>query len=103
MYMLTKLLRKTLVLGFAGLGAYKAWEIARGGLNPAREKAARVRDRLAPAMRQAETDVMGASHDAAETVLDASRIAVAEVAEAVADAALGGWQVTGATPTSQVV
>ena len=88
--MLTKALRKTMLLGFAALGVYKAWEIANDNLGIAREKATRMKSRLEPAVRQAETDVKDASHDAAESVIDASRIAVASVAEAVSDAALGG-------------
>jgi hypothetical protein len=88
--MLTKALRKTILMGFAALGVYKAWEIANENLGLAQDKAARMRRRLEPTVRQTETDVKDASHEAAETVLDASRIAVASVAEAVADAALGG-------------
>jgi hypothetical protein len=77
--MLTKVLRKTMLMGFAALGVYKAWEIAHDNLGIAREKAGKVKSRLQPAVRQAETDVK-----------DASRIAVASVAEAVSDAAMGG-------------
>ena len=73
MRLVTKLLPKTIVLGLAGLGVYKAWEMVSSNLNPAREQATRGRSRVVGAVRQAETDVKDASHDAAETVLDASR------------------------------
>ena len=96
--MLTKALRKTMLLGFAALGVYKAWEIANDNFGIAREKATRMKSRLEPAVRQAETDVKDASHDAAESVIDASRIAVASVAEAVSDAALGGSSNDGRAP-----
>jgi hypothetical protein len=96
--MLTKALRKTIVMGLAALGVYKAWELANENFGIAHEKATRMRSRLEPAVRQAEADVKDASHDAAETVLDASRIAVASVAEAVADAALTGASTDAATP-----
>jgi hypothetical protein len=89
MRLLAKVLRKAIVLGFAGFGAYKAWELLSTNSTRARDGALRLKDRLGTAVRQAESDVKGASHEAAETVIDASRIAVAEVAEAVADAALG--------------
>ena len=84
-----KMSRKAVVLGFAGLGLYKAWELFSANSTRAREQLLRAKSTLGSAVRQAEGDVKGASRDAAGTVLDASRIAVAEVAEAVADAALG--------------
>jgi hypothetical protein len=102
--MLMRVMRKTIVLGFAGLGIYKAWEIANANLGIAHKQASRVKTRLEPAIRQAEADVKNASHEAAETVLDASRIAVASVAEAVGDVALGGAgteATTAAEPSSQ--
>lgn len=83
MRVLTRLLRKTIVLGLAGLGAYKAWEIASAYMQPAKEKAQGVKD---------------ASRDAADSMVETSRLAVAEVAESVADAALGGS--TPAAPSS---
>jgi hypothetical protein len=90
MRLLTKVSRKLVVFGFAGLGVYKAWELLSANSSGAREQALRVKSRVGGAVRQAESDVKDASQDAAESVLDASRVAVAEVAEAVADAALGG-------------
>jgi hypothetical protein len=85
-------------LGSRGLGIYKAWEIANTNLGIAREQASRVKKRLEPAIRQAEADVKNASHEAAETVLDTSRIAVASVAEAVGDVALSGAGTDATTP-----
>ena len=100
MRLLTRLLRKTIVLGLAGLGAYKAWEIASANWNPARDRAVRAKNRLGAVVRQAETEVKDAARDAADSVLDSSRIAVAEVADAVAEVALGESEPTTA-PTSQ--
>jgi hypothetical protein len=100
MRLLTRMLRKTIVLGLAGLGAYKAWELVSANFDGARKRAARVTGRLESVVRQAETEMKDASHDAATTLLDASRIAVAEVAETVADVALGESAPTETQPTS---
>jgi len=72
------MLRKTIILGLAGLGLYKAYELASANMQTARDKAERVKERVRPAVHDAESDVM-----------DASRNAVANVADAVADAARG--------------
>jgi len=85
MRFITRMLRKTIILGLAGLGAYKAWELASANLQPARDKANEVKDRLRPAVQDAESQVV-----------DASKNAVADVADAVADAARGE-----STPTAQ--
>ena len=76
MRVLTRMLRKTIVLGLAGLGLYKAYELASANMQTARDKADRVKQRVRPAVQDAETEV-----------IDASRNAVANVADAVADAA----------------
>jgi hypothetical protein len=78
MRVLTKMLRKTIILGLAGLGAYKAWELVSANLQPAREQADRIKEQLRPAV-----------HDATTEIADASRNAVAGVADAAADAARG--------------
>jgi hypothetical protein len=89
MRFLARVSRKAIVLSLAGLGLYKAWEMALSKSNRLCEQAAGASNRVRSAVRQAEADVAAASHQAAGTVIDASRIAVAEVAEVVADTALG--------------
>ena len=101
MRLLTKLFRKTIVLGLAVLGVYKAWELVSANWNPAHDRAVRAKNRVGAVVRQAETEVKDASRDAADSVLDASRIAVAEVAEAVAEVALGESETTTAEPSSR--
>lgn len=75
--MLMRTLRTSIVLGLAGLGAYKLWELVSDRMGSVRHEAARVKDQLEPVVRQAEADVV-----------DASRLAVASVAEAVSEVAL---------------
>jgi hypothetical protein len=98
--LLFKLLRKMVILGLAGFGAYKAWELVSARAVPVRDHAARVGNRLVSVVQQAESDVKDASHDAVGSVVDASRIAVAEVADAVADSALGGSSETASASNS---
>jgi hypothetical protein len=93
MRLLAKACRKAIVLG-----AYKAWELLSANSSRVRDQVHSTKSRLGTAVRRAEGDVKDASHDADESVIDASRIAVAEVAEAVADAALGG---SSANPVSE--
>ncbi len=84
-----RLLRKTIVVGFAGLGLYKAWELLSPMLSSAKDKTLSVRDQVEPAVRQAADTVQGASHDAAGSLVDASRQAAGTVTDAVVDATKG--------------
>ena len=65
-----RILRKAIVLGFAGLGAYKAWELANENLETIRERANRARNRLQPALSEAEGDVKAAVDTMTEAVTD---------------------------------
>ena len=89
MRVLMRTLRKSMVLGLAGLGAYKAWELASDRIGGIRDHAARVKGQLAPVVRDAEGDVV-----------EASRLAVASVAEAVGELALDVPDASG-RPSSQ--
>ncbi len=81
-----RILRKAIVLGFAGLGVYKAWELANDNLETVRDKAQRAKSRIEPALIDAETNMKAAAHDAAATVREASLEAVESVATAAGDA-----------------
>jgi hypothetical protein len=63
-------LRKTIVLGFAGLGVYKAWELANENLDIVRERAGRARKRLEPALAEAEDNVKAAVDTVTDAVSD---------------------------------
>jgi hypothetical protein len=65
-----RILRKAIVLGFAGLGVYKAWELANENLERVRERATRARNRLQPALAEAEGDVKAAVDTMSEAVSD---------------------------------
>jgi hypothetical protein len=62
-----RVLRKAIVLGFAGLGVYKAWELANENADVLRARANRARNRLEPALAEAEGNVKAA----VDTVTDA--------------------------------
>ena len=62
-----RILRKAIVLGFAVLGVYKAWELTNENLDALRERAGRARTRLEPALAEAEGNVKAA----VDTVTDA--------------------------------
>jgi hypothetical protein len=81
-----RLLRKTIVLGLAGLGLYKAWEVLGPVLGLAKDTGAQVRDRVEPALREATDTVRSATRDAADTVAGASRDAAGTVVDAVESA-----------------
>ena len=101
-----RLLRKTIVLGLAGLGLYKAWEMLGPVLGLAKDTGAQVRDQVEPTLREATDTVRSATHDAADTVADASHDAAGTVADAVDTAtpdlgAAGGTNSgPGSTPAS---
>ena len=65
-----RILRKAIVLGFAGLGAYKAWELVNDNLEVVRERANRARNRMKPALAEAEGDVKAAVDTMTEAVSD---------------------------------
>jgi hypothetical protein len=68
-----RFLVKLVVLGFAGFGAYKAWEIVSPKMSEARERAAGARDKIEPAFRQAADTLQHATKEAADTITEASR------------------------------
>jgi hypothetical protein len=82
-----RLLRKAIIIGFAALGAYKAWELLSPKVGKARAKTADARDRVEPALRDAADTVRTASRDAVASVADASFGAAASVADASVGAA----------------
>jgi hypothetical protein len=65
-----RVLRKAIVLGFAGLGVYKAWELANENLETVRERANRARNRLEPALVEAEGNVKAAVDTMTDAVSD---------------------------------
>ncbi len=82
-----RILRKTIILALAGLGAYRAWELLSPKLDMARDQATQVKDRIEPAVRDAKRSVEEASRDAASTIAGASKQAVGQVADATGNAA----------------
>jgi hypothetical protein len=82
-----RLLRKTIIIGFAALGAYKAWELLSPRIEKARAKTIDARDHVEPAVRDAADTIRTASKDAFASVADASVDAVTSVADASVDAA----------------
>lgn len=83
-----RILRKAVVLGFAGLGVYKAWELASANFDIAREKANRVRNKIEPALVEAEGNL---------------KAAVDTVGEAVNDAAADAGAATGTSPAAGTI
>jgi hypothetical protein len=73
-----RILRKAIVLGFAGLGVYKAWELANENLESLRGRANRARNRLEPALAEAEADVKAAVDTVTEAVNDVAADATPE-------------------------
>jgi hypothetical protein len=68
-----RFLAKLIVLGFAGLGVYKAWEMLGPKVTEGRDRAEGARDRLEPAIRDAAGTLQTATREAAETITDGSR------------------------------
>ena len=58
-----RMIRKLVVLGLAGLGLYKAWELANGKLIDVRQRAEDAKARLEPALRDTENTVHAAAED----------------------------------------
>jgi hypothetical protein len=67
-----RFLTKLVVLGFAGLGVYKAWEMLGPRVTEARQRAEDARDRLEPAIRDAAETLQTATKEAAETITEGS-------------------------------
>lgn len=67
-----RMLRKAVVLGFAGLGVYKAWELASANFDVARDRANRVKSRIEPALVEAEGNLKAAVDTVSEAVSDAA-------------------------------
>jgi hypothetical protein len=65
-----RVLRKAIVLGFAGLGVYKAWELANENIETVKERANRARNRLEPALAEAEDNVKAAVDTVTDAVSD---------------------------------
>ena len=68
-----RFLLRLIVLGFAGLGVYKAWELAGPKVSEVRQRASDARDRVEPAIRDAADTLQSATKDAAETLTEGSR------------------------------
>lgn len=70
------------MLGFAGFGMYRAWELAGPKVAAARSRAAGARDRIEPAFRDATDTLQNAAKGAVEEMTEAPR----DVEHAVPDA-----------------
>jgi hypothetical protein len=81
-----RLLRKAVILGLAGLGAYRVWELLSPKLHMAGDQAVQAKDRIEPALRDAKRSVEDASSDAASSLADASKDAAGSVADAASSA-----------------
>jgi hypothetical protein len=87
-------LRKTVVLGLAALGLYKAWELIKARTSAAQERVGEGGGKVLPVLREATRSIRSASREAAETVRDVS-LTAAETAESVANA-IGDAEADGA-------
>jgi hypothetical protein len=75
-----RFLVKLVVLGFAGLGMYRAWELVGPKVSEARQRASGARERIEPAIREAADTLQTATKDAAEELADGTRGVVDEIA-----------------------
>ena len=66
-----RIIRKAVVLGFAGLGVYKAWELASANIDVLRERTNLARKRIEPALVEAEASVEASVKEAVASVADA--------------------------------
>jgi hypothetical protein len=64
---------RLIVLGFAGFGLYRTWQIFGPKVMDARQRAAGARDRIEPAIRDAAEALQTATRDAADELADTSR------------------------------
>jgi hypothetical protein len=65
-----RFLARLIVLGFAGLGMYRTWELVGPKVSEARQRAAGARDRMEPAIRDAADTLQQATHDAADEITE---------------------------------
>lgn len=77
-----RFLVRLIVLGFAGFGMYKTWELIAPKVSDVRQRAEGARGKIEPAIRDAADTLQTATKDAAETITEASR-------EATSDARVG--------------
>jgi hypothetical protein len=68
-----RLLVRLIVLGFAGLGMYRAWELVAPQVSEARQRASGAREKIEPAIRDAADTLQSATKDAADELTDRSR------------------------------
>ena len=61
---------RLIVLGFAGLGIYKTWEILEPKVSEVRQRAVGARDKMEPAIRDAAETLQSATKDAADELTD---------------------------------
>lgn len=94
-----RILRKTIVLALAALGAYKAWEFLGPKVAQARGSAATVRDRVEPALEDAKDRLGSASRGAVDSVVDVTKDVAKDVTKDTADAVTGALNDTFDTPT----
>src|SRR4030081_1662834 len=81
-----RFLRKTGILGLAGLGADRGGGVLRTQPAMGRDQAMQAKDRLEPALRYAKRSVEDASRDAASSLATASKEAAGSVADAASSA-----------------
>ena len=68
-----RFLVRLVILGFAGLGMYKAWEFVGPKVAEARQRASGARERIEPAIREAADTLQTATKDAAEELTEGAR------------------------------
>jgi hypothetical protein len=66
---------RLIVLGFAGFGIYKTWEMLEPKVSEVRERAVGARDKIEPAIREAADTLQSATKDAAEELADPTPVA----------------------------
>jgi hypothetical protein len=91
-----RFLVKLIVLGFAGLGVYKAWEVLGPKVSEARDRAEGARDALEPAIRDAADTLHNATREAAETITEGTP----DPAEPAPDAFGAAAEIVSRTPKS---
>jgi hypothetical protein len=78
-----RMIRKLVVLGLAGLGLYKAWELASAKLIDVRQRADDAKARLEPALHDTADTIQAAADDVEASIRDLSH-AVADTVTAPA-------------------
>ena len=79
-----RVIRKFVVLAFAGLGIYKAWELASAQFAVVRQRAADAKARIEPALHETEDTVHAASGEVSASIQNLSHT----VADAVTTSAM---------------